>query len=100
MNTLRLLAASIKGDKTNLINNLPTNSADSILNNAINIVYFVSGAVAVIIIIVAGFMFITSGGDPAATAKARNTITYAVVGLVVIALAFVITQFVIGRFHL
>ena len=53
---------------------------------------------AVLVIIFAGYMYVTSGGDPAAVTKAKNAILYSVVGLVIVALAFVITQFVIGSF--
>lgn len=61
------------------------------------IVAVISGAVAVIIILVAGFSFITSGGDPAKVASARNTILYAAIGLVVIIAGQSIIQFVINR---
>ncbi|MNL79813.1 hypothetical protein D3C87_2065000 [compost metagenome] len=53
---------------------------------------------AVIVIIIAGFIYTTSGGDAGAVKKAKNMVLYSVVGIVVIALAFVITQFVAGRF--
>jgi hypothetical protein len=47
---------------------------------------------------VGGLKYITSQGDPNATATAKNTILYAAIGLVVVALAQVIVRFVIGRF--
>jgi cytochrome bd-type quinol oxidase subunit 2 len=78
--------------------NIPTNSANAVLNGALNIFYVASGVVAVVVIIIAGYMYVTSQGDSAAVAKAKNAILYAVIGLVVILLAFGVTWFVIGRF--
>lgn len=78
--------------------NIPTTSPDDILVNALNIVYFLAGVIAVIAIIFAGFTFVAAGSDPAAVTKARNTILYAIIGLVVIILAFFITNFITGRF--
>lgn len=78
--------------------NIPTTSAEVVLNTALNSVYMVAGIVAVIVIIIAGYMYVTSQGDSSAVTKAKNAILYAVIGLVVIILAFAITWFVIGRF--
>lgn len=79
--------------------NIPTTSAEVVLNTALNSVYMVAGIIAVIVIIIAGYMYVTSQGDSAAVTKAKNAILYAVIGLVVIILAFAITWFVIGRFQ-
>jgi len=78
--------------------NIPKVTADEILQNGLNIAYFLTGLAAVVIIISAGFRYTTSGGDAEAIKKAKNTILYAVVGLLVVAMAFVITQFVLGSF--
>ncbi len=74
-------------------------NADQLLNNALNTVYLVGGILAVVVIIVAGYFYVTSAGNSTAVEKAKNAILYSVVGLVVILLAFVITWFVIGRFQ-
>lgn len=95
LNFLADLDAKIPTDK---INNLPTSSANNVLSGGLNAVYFIAGIVAVVVIVVAGYFFVTSTGEPEKVAKARNTILYAVIGLVVIISAFVITQFVLGRF--
>ena len=78
--------------------NIPTISADQVLHNGLNITYFLAGIIAVIVIIIGGITYSTSGGDSSALTKAKNMILYAVVGLVIILSAFVITNFVIGRF--
>ncbi|MBX4197631.1 pilin [Candidatus Saccharibacteria bacterium] len=54
------------------------------------------GVIAVIMIIVGGFRYITSGGNPESTKSARNTILYAIIGLVVVALAQIIVRFVLS----
>lgn len=66
------------------------------LSNVLNTFYFFAGVIAVILIVYAGFLFVTSAGDSGKVAKAKNTITAAVIGLVIIMLAFVITRFVAG----
>ena len=63
----------------------------------INILSIVVGVVAVFMIIIAGIRFITAGGDSNGISSARNTILYAIVGLLVVALAQVIVQFVLGK---
>lgn len=74
-------------------------SADQLLNNALNTVYLVGGMLAVIVIIVAGYFYVTSSGNATTVEKAKNAILYSVIGLVIILLAFVVTWFVIGRFQ-
>lgn len=78
--------------------NIPTLSDQEVLQNALNIAYFVAGIVAVIVIIIGGIMYATSSGEAGALTKAKNMILYSIVGLVVILLASAITNFVIGRF--
>lgn len=78
--------------------NIPTPSANDVLSGALNSVYFAAGVVAVIAIILSGYTFVTSVYDPAKVAQAKNAILYSVVGLIVVIIAFFITQFVIGGF--
>jgi len=94
MNLIQLLAVAVKLDP----GDIPTNSANDVLAGGLGLAYTAAGIVAVIVIILAGFKYVTAAGDSAAIAKAKNTILYAVVGLVVIILAFAVTWFVIGRF--
>lgn len=64
----------------------------------LNTVYFAAGMAAIIVIIVSAIFYVISQGEPAKIKRAKDGILYALVGLVVILLAFVITNFVIGRF--
>jgi hypothetical protein len=67
------------------------------IKNIVNLITILVGIIAVIMIIINGFRFITSGGDSNAVASARNGIIYALVGLVVAALAQVLVRFVLNR---
>ena len=77
---------------------LPNINEDTLYTNVLNIFYFLMSVVAVIVIIIAGIRYSTSGGDAGKVSSAKNQILYAVIGLIVIGLAFVITSFVVGRF--
>lgn len=72
--------------------------AQQSINGILNTVYYAAGAIAVIVIIVSSIFYVISQGDASRIKRAKDGILYAVVGLVVILLAFVITNFVIGRF--
>jgi hypothetical protein len=65
------------------------------LQNIVNTILAVAGAIAVLIIVLAGFRLITSQGDPGAVATARNAVIYSLIGLVVIMFAFAIVNFVL-----
>lgn len=71
-------------------------SVPSIIQVVVNTMLFILGAVSVIVIIIGGFMYVTSGGDSGGVTKAKNTILYAIIGLVVALLAFAIVNWVVG----
>jgi uncharacterized membrane protein YuzA (DUF378 family) len=75
-------------------NDCNDNGVDQILNTAVTILSLVVGAAAVIMIIVSGFKYITSGGDSGKVGSAKNTLIYAVIGLAVAALAQLLVHFV------
>jgi predicted permease len=62
----------------------------------VNAFSIVVGAVAVIMIIYGGFRYITSGGDSGRVGTAKNTLIYAIVGLIIVALAQLIVHYVIN----
>jgi cytochrome bd-type quinol oxidase subunit 2 len=72
-------------------------SVDTIIKNVVNVLSVVVGIVAVIMIIVGGFRYITSAGNPEGAKSARNTILYAIIGLVIVALAQIIVHFVLTK---
>lgn len=65
------------------------------ITNILNAIIGVLGIVAVIVIIIGGVGYMTSTGDASKVKKAKDTILYGVIGLVVVALAFAIVNFVI-----
>ena len=69
----------------------------NIIGTVVDILSIVVGALAVIMIIVGGLRYITSGGDSGNVSSAKNTILYAVVGLVIVVFAQVIVSFVINE---
>lgn len=77
---------------------LPTQSADELLKNGLNLAYGIAGILAVVVIILGGLTYVTSAGNSTSVTKAKNTILYAVVGLIVVIFAYAITNYVIGRF--
>lgn len=69
----------------------------STLSTVIGILSIIVGVVSVIMLIIGGMRFVTSNGDGSSTAAARNTIIYAVVGIIIAALAQFIVKFVVGK---
>ena len=68
------------------------------IQTVVNIMLFILGAIAVIMIVIGGIKYTTSNGDSSAITSAKNTILYSVVGLVVAILAYAIVNFVLGAF--
>ena len=79
-------AAGCKGSSDGLPN---------VIINILNAIIGVAGIISVIWIIIGGVTYMTSSGDPNKTKKARDTILYACIGLIICVLAFTIVNFVI-----
>ena len=97
-NILTRIAASNGMITVNL--NLAGGSGDNLKNAVIGIingVVAVLGLVAVIVIIIGGINYMTSAGDAGKVKKAKDTILYGVIGLVICVLAFAIVNFVIAN---
>jgi len=74
-----------------------TSTLQGILTFAVNIFSVIVGVIAVIMLIVGGLKYITSGGDTNNVSGAKNTIVYALIGLVIVALAQFIVHFVLAK---
>lgn len=72
-------------------------SVNTIIAAVVNILSSVVGVLAVIMIIIGGSKFITSGGDSNKVSNARSTILYAIIGLVVAVFAQLIVYFVLNK---
>jgi hypothetical protein len=64
----------------------------------VNILLYILGAIAVVMIVIGGVRYTTSNGDSSAISGAKNTILYSVVGLIVAILAYAIVNFVVDAF--
>lgn len=67
-------------------------------NTITNVLLFAVGAISVIMLIIGGIRYVVSGGDSTAVQSAKNTILYAIVGIVICLLAYAVVGFVIGSF--
>ncbi len=69
---------------------------NEMIQRIINLVIFIIGMVAVVMIILGGVNYATSQGDPGKVKKAKDTILYGIIGLVVAILAFALVNFIIS----
>lgn len=72
--------------------------ASGIFRTITNVLLFLIGAVAVIMLIIGGIRYTISGGDSTAVTAAKNTILYSIVGIIVALLAYAIVNFVLDSF--
>jgi hypothetical protein len=77
---------------------VPELTPQQLLQNGLNLFYYITGIVAVLVIIISGINYTTSLGDSGRVTKAKNMIFYAVIGLAVVFAAYAITNFVVGAF--
>lgn len=87
--------ANLNVDGTSCDTETGSERIQQIVTTLVNVFSIVVGIVAVIMIVVGGFKYITSGGDSGNITSAKNTIVYAVIGLVIVALAQFLVQFVL-----
>jgi len=69
-----------------------------IITTIINVMLFIAGALAVIMIIYGGIRYITAHGDEKQVKVAKDTIVYSVVGLIIAILAYALVTFIFDRF--
>jgi hypothetical protein len=72
-------------------------SLTGVIKTVLDILSAVVGVAAVIMIVIGGFRYVLSGGDSNATTGAKNTIIFAIVGLIIAILAQVLVQFVLAK---
>ena len=74
-----------------------TDQLNKIVHTVINLLSVVVGIVAVVMIIVGGLRYVTSGGNDTSVTSAKNTILYAIIGLIIVALAQVLVRFTLHK---
>lgn len=95
METLSIIASIVVAQIDS--SGLPKVNLDSSLDGVLRLVFMAIGLLSVIFVAIGGLKYVLSGGDPQGTAKAKNTIIYALVGLIVAVSAFTIVEFVASR---
>ena len=95
--TRNKLAIVNGGSNVNKVNNGTGEELTNAVTSIINAVITVLGIVCVIVIIIGGINYMTSSGDAGKVKKAKDTILYGVIGLVICVLAFAIVNFVIAH---
>ena len=91
-NLLQLAAHKVNSVGNKSDHNLPNNVID-IINGVIGVL----GLVCVIVMIIGGVSYMTSSGDAGKVKKAKDTILYGLIGLVICVLSFAVVNFVIGN---
>ncbi|HXH26613.1 MAG TPA: hypothetical protein VNG90_01830 [Candidatus Acidoferrum sp.] len=77
---------------------VPTVKADqATLDNVLNAVFTIIGAISILILILASYTYITSGGNPGKAQQAKDAILYTVIGIIVSLSGFAIVQAILGR---
>jgi type IV secretory pathway VirB2 component (pilin) len=77
--------------------NAASNKLNDTLQNVINVLLYVAGIIAVVMIIISGLRMVSSRGNPETVKKSRNTLLYSIIGLVIAVMAFAIVNFVLAR---
>ena len=75
----------------------PLIGLEVVMGTFISVALAIVGAGVVVMIVIAGFQFLSAGGDKEGAAKARNTLTYAILGLILAVSAWMILALV-GKF--
>ena len=70
-------------------------ASGGIFQTIVNVLLFLVGAIAVIMLIFGGIRYVTSGGDQNSVTAAKNTIMYAIIGIIVAILAYAVVNFVL-----
>lgn len=76
---------------------LPKSGFENYISSALSFAIWTAGLLSVAFIIIGGIQYITAGASKDGAQKAKTTLTYAIIGLVIVLLAFVIRNFVLGR---
>ena len=72
-------------------------SGDKLISDVVSTLLFIVGALSVVMIIFSGVLYVISSGDAGKVARAKNTLTYSVVGLVVSFIAYAIVTWVVAQ---
>lgn len=85
------------GGASEICNQQSEEDAGQLIADIVNILLFIVGTLSVIMIIVSGLMYVSSTGDSGRVTKAKNTLMYSIVGLIVAFVAFAIVNWVVDK---
>lgn len=85
------------GTETNALCGSKGDDANKFIKTLVDTLLFILGAISVLVIIIAGIMYATSGGEAANIKRAKDMLMYAIIGLVVALLAYAIVNFVLTQ---
>jgi hypothetical protein len=88
---------TLNGSSSSSCSTTANKSIDNLIKTVIQVLSVIVGFIAVVMIIVGGLKMITANGDSGAIATARSTILYALIGLIIVAVAQVLVHFVIFK---
>lgn len=101
LSPIAVLASGHKNQVQNGLNSTGLNTGapafSTVMTNIINTIIFLVGAISVLMIVIGALRMVLSGGNPANVKSARETVLYAVVGLIIATAAYAIVQFVLSR---
>ncbi|MBR2710043.1 hypothetical protein IKF02_00195 [Candidatus Saccharibacteria bacterium] len=95
LSNILVKVAAVTGEKPDEVGD-NGNTLTTDVTSIINAIIAALGMIAVVIIIIGGVSYMTSSGDSAKVKKAKDTILYGVIGLIICVLAFAIVNFVIS----
>ena len=84
-------------DPNNIVCDNSSESVDPVIKTVIRYLLISSGIVSVVMVIIGGLKYSTSNGDSAKLSSAKNTIMYAIIGVIISALAYAIVDYVFLR---
>lgn len=94
---LTYLLAKISNSNLNLPKINAPAGANGPVAKILTLVWIISAALSLLFVVIGGFKYTTSNGDPNQIASAKNTILYAVIGLVITIFAFTIVNFALSK---
>jgi len=96
MNTLKLAQVDFDTLETGTVPALAGNTVGQVIEKFLPYIFAGAGALLFLYLLAGGFAYMTSGGDPKKTSAAQGQITNAIIGILLVLLAFVLVQ-VVGR---
>lgn len=98
-NAFAQVSSGINAATTDEMKNKQIDGSNGVIRIVSNILIWVVGIVAVIMIVWSGFKYITTAGDASKVASAKSSLIYAIVGLIIAILAYAIVNFVMERLN-